>query len=840
MFGFGVGIQRLGSFGVDTLAALNALAAPASGLRPTGFVYADPDPAKNGVYTWTGSAWVRDRGLPEQVATLTVTGGAPNAIVATAQAGVDLAQIVLCLLTPTAANTGAVTLNGKAIKDADGAALVAGALVAGKTYLLTDRGTEFRVLLNEFAHISDIANLQATLDTLQGDVNARVVGFPTKSSAESFVFPSVPQAVHLLGYNAVGDLGGATYAGPVSTDPGKSDALAITVAPGVLRWLRRAHENGEVDLIKHGLYGDAATNNLRNETTAFLDAIALAADLGLKRVVAPRGKAFKLIQGRILSSVEIALRGSGIYGEFANHDSTGYYTLNCLYSEEADNLDIVVDGAFINGQNNPAQLMQGGVPMLDFKGGTVRIKNSVITRGANRRYTGGVNTVPTTKNAMLNAEILIRNAREVYFEDNVVRSSPGEMFQAAFDTGKEGIVVVRRNSFTKKRDFNSGLWSSSAINVFNALKFYLGFNVFNDFIKGPVNGECDDILAEFNTIRRVSDSNGLDFCEARTQRQSQIITRGNYLEDIANVGIRASPSNFLSENDTINRVDIGISLEGGVVGSPSADDWLKKDAAPLYNCEVKNLRIKDFDSTNHANLICVRAIGASSSMPVHLTVDGSSGYDRANTAAKKPLYGVWAENAELVLRGYHGAGRNALFRGAGHFKAHLIGAQCDPEDIAGDSAHIFELNTAVLPARAIVVEKSKGPAALASGWYGFRNTSSTIDIDAIHVNNSPDFPATSNNAVIWKNGFLVETTAVNPPPMNVGQFFKMTLTVIGARVGDAVVDIIANAAIPGFAIDNGRVTANNTVEAYIRNVDAGAAADPGSPISMTTIVKKRT
>lgn len=169
MFGFGVGIQRLGSFGVDTLAALNALAAPASGLRPTGFVYADPDTSKNGVYTWTGSAWVRDRGLPEQIATLTVTGGTPNAIVATAQAGVDLSQIVLCLLTPTAANTGAVTLNGKAVKDADGNDLTAGSIVAGKTYLLADRGAQYRVIITEFAAITDIAGLAEALSLLNVD-----------------------------------------------------------------------------------------------------------------------------------------------------------------------------------------------------------------------------------------------------------------------------------------------------------------------------------------------------------------------------------------------------------------------------------------------------------------------------------------------------------------------------------------------------------------------------------------------------------------------------------------------------------------------------------------------
>lgn len=163
-FGFGVGIQRLGSVGVPTLAALNALPAPGAGIRPTGLVYADPTVSNNGVYTWNGSAWSKARALPDQVAKLTVTGGTANAITATAQAGVDPATTLMVLLTPSATNTGAVTLNGKAVKSRAGADLISGALTAGALYALVDLGTEYRVFLNNFADIADIAGLQAALD----------------------------------------------------------------------------------------------------------------------------------------------------------------------------------------------------------------------------------------------------------------------------------------------------------------------------------------------------------------------------------------------------------------------------------------------------------------------------------------------------------------------------------------------------------------------------------------------------------------------------------------------------------------------------------------------------
>lgn len=163
--GFGVGIQRLGSFGVATKAALLALPSPGANVRPTGFVYADSTVENNGIYTWTGAVWSRSRGLLEQMASLTITGGTANAITATAQDGVDLSQIVVALLVPSLTNTGAVTLNGRAVTDAAGSALVAGALAAGKCYMLWDDGTKYRAVFNTFVSIADVAGLTAALAT---------------------------------------------------------------------------------------------------------------------------------------------------------------------------------------------------------------------------------------------------------------------------------------------------------------------------------------------------------------------------------------------------------------------------------------------------------------------------------------------------------------------------------------------------------------------------------------------------------------------------------------------------------------------------------------------------
>lgn len=182
--GFGVGIQRLGSFGVPTRAALLALPSPGSNVRPTGFVYADTTPANNGIYTWNGSTWTRQRGLTEDIATLTVTGGTANAITATAPDGVALSDIAIALLVPSSTNTGAVTLNGKSVVDATGTALVSGALVAGKVFALWDDGTNWRALFNQFGAIADIVGLTAAL-AAKADASALATAISTLNSADA-------------------------------------------------------------------------------------------------------------------------------------------------------------------------------------------------------------------------------------------------------------------------------------------------------------------------------------------------------------------------------------------------------------------------------------------------------------------------------------------------------------------------------------------------------------------------------------------------------------------------------------------------------------------------------
>jgi len=116
-----------------------------------------------------GLHWQHERGLGDQVATLTVTGGTGNAILASPQPGIDLTNVVAAILVPSATNTAAVTINGTSVNDSEGNPLIAGAFAAGKSYFLWVRPTEYRAVFNEFGSIGDIAGLQDALNSKLDD-----------------------------------------------------------------------------------------------------------------------------------------------------------------------------------------------------------------------------------------------------------------------------------------------------------------------------------------------------------------------------------------------------------------------------------------------------------------------------------------------------------------------------------------------------------------------------------------------------------------------------------------------------------------------------------------------
>ncbi|QOG20471.1 hypothetical protein [Bradyrhizobium sp. SEMIA] len=135
-------LAQLG-LGYATKAALDADLA--HGANTLAMVYADATAANNGIYVKSGASgagsWSRIGDLPDAIIPLTVTGGTGDAIVATAPSTPMAPGRHLYLLTPTANNTGASTINvngtgAVAIKNALNANLAAGSLLIGNGVLM--------------------------------------------------------------------------------------------------------------------------------------------------------------------------------------------------------------------------------------------------------------------------------------------------------------------------------------------------------------------------------------------------------------------------------------------------------------------------------------------------------------------------------------------------------------------------------------------------------------------------------------------------------------------------------------------------------------------------------
>jgi hypothetical protein len=353
---------------------------------------------------------------------------------------------------------------------------------------------------------------------------------------------------------------------------------------------------------------------------------------------------------------------------------------------------------------------------------------------------------------------------------------------------------------------------------------------FNRFVKGPCNIETDGVLVDSCSFRNVSDSNGIDFCESRSIRQNQIIVRNSYFADIVNVGIRASASNILCENNTFARVDICHSFEGDVVGDPARGAWVRVDPAPLHNVTVRNPVYKAF-SGSHSNLIGVRVLGASATLRADVLVDGNGSFDRPTPT--KPLYGVHATHCNLELHGYHGEGRTAVVYLTG--TSSLTGRNVNFAPEAGESTHTVLMENAVLGADSVVIYNSRRTTVLDGGFSDLRTLTSTVDLRAMNVVSSPEFPA-ATNGVVQRDGELIGVdTVFNVPSVAANSSSApRAFTVTGARIGDTV--RIASSINTGGLLCFGRVSANNTVEGTFYN-PTGSAIDIGGTV-MTAHVRQ--
>lgn len=667
-----------------------------------------------------------------------------------------------------------------------------------------------------------------------------IPSFPTTSGISSVVLPSTLTYFTTSGYYTAGDGGGALFKGPLLDNPNTIDSVEVGYGDvSTRRWFRIVHKDS-VCLEQVGGHGDSSdifnSGSFRNESALITSAVNLASALGFNKVTSIGGKGYGAQDVLLGVPVEFDLNNSTFFGNFgawgtSTVDSTPiYWTRRMFYTVQTNPVNVTFRRCRFNGQNSPSVQMAGGEVMIDLRGavspGSVKVKfiDCEITRGANRMYTTGSGiTAPTAVLDYRNTDVLLYNIDEVVLQRCEIRSSPAEMVTIQSDDARTR-WFVDQCSFTKKRDGSTAVWSSSALNVFNCgYPSAIQSSDFVNFVKGPANIETDGVSITNTSFRDVTDSNGLDFCESRAIRQNQFLVRNCYFSNISNVGIRASASNIICENNTFNRVDICHSFEGGVTGSSTRGSWVRVDPAPLNNITVRNPVYKSFNAS-HANLIGIRVIGASATLRADVLVDGNGSYDRPTV---RPLYGVHATHCNLSLRGYQGEGRTAVIYLTGTCSLTANDVNFAPE--AGQTVHTVLAENAVLGADSVNIYTSRRTTSLDSGFSDLRTLTSTVDNRAMNVTSSPEFPATSNG-VVQINGELVGTvSAFNPPSVAAGSTTSTTVTVTGAVIGDYVraVFSIDTAGLLVFA----RVTATGTVTVTFFNPTAAAIDIGGGNIT---------
>lgn len=280
-----------------TLAALNAdLAHPANS---GAFVYNDTTGANNGLYRKLGvsgaGSWTRVGDLPTSVVPLTVTGGTANAIVATATESPTLPGAKLYLLTPTANNTGATTIdvNGGGaipIKNAVGSNLAAGSLIAGSQVLMAWQTDHYQLLISAAVDANPIlADAVAAKVAAEAAAASVSILAAVDRTALKALDTNNTKIAHLreAGREGLFQWKTGNYSSQITADASEGIYIkANAIASSVGAWVR-VHNEGECLAKWFGVVGDNSTN----------DAPAIQAAIDLMYAIYGRGKV--LLPGRI-------------------------------------------------------------------------------------------------------------------------------------------------------------------------------------------------------------------------------------------------------------------------------------------------------------------------------------------------------------------------------------------------------------------------------------------------------------------------------------------------------------------------------------------------------------
>lgn len=275
--------------------------------KVSAWVYNDPNPEKNGIWSWQAGDWVWTLPLPYSVATLdNDNAGTPNAIVATSR--VPLTDGMIVILPITATNTAfpvTVAVNDEAvrtIKTVSGNDVVVGGLITGMDVVMFVKGGTFR-LSGDQASAAIVAQAEAAAADALAAAEAAAAATSSKADINSPVFQGGSGleggAINLLKPSSGGLSGNVTL--DVAADGAGNDFLRIFEAGGT-------HRGAKIKLnaLIAGLASEVLTDTILKTTGG-------AALVGFKRGEA--GAADKLLSAILSRVINVADFGPETMGE---------------------------------------------------------------------------------------------------------------------------------------------------------------------------------------------------------------------------------------------------------------------------------------------------------------------------------------------------------------------------------------------------------------------------------------------------------------------------------------------------------------------------------------------
>ncbi|UXN70885.1 glycoside hydrolase family 55 protein [Devosia neptuniae] len=338
-------IQNSGGLSVtrNTFAALSGVTPPTESYM--GIVLDDPDATKNGYYSRVAAAWVWERGFPDTVAQV-VLSGSGTVQTGAVGAGVNPASTEIFFAKVVTPNTSALTLSisggaARSVVNLAGNPLTAGEWTGMVMFYLNDTN-QYQLLIDAGAaaaaaqSAADAASAQAAAeaarDAAEGAAETVVVArYNSKAGVEVATVDLAVKSIELTGYYAGGDGGRSLYR-RVAVQPSHAGKIRSTdrfmpdgsTNAGNGGWWEIS-EGGMVNLRQFGCKCDGTTD----DSAAFQACVDYAFPRGIG-VIIPSGST--RITTKISSTYPVYLVGERV-SQFEWPASTYYRYGSVIVSE---------------------------------------------------------------------------------------------------------------------------------------------------------------------------------------------------------------------------------------------------------------------------------------------------------------------------------------------------------------------------------------------------------------------------------------------------------------------------------------------------------------------------